>query len=379
LYPGSKLKTYLYGSYGHQNGGDDAFVEVVLREHAKYCRPSDFIAQSHAPLRTSQGIIKSTTTKKYFKGQHVIQHYLNTLNLDRVLYAGGGIHTFSEDLLAQRKVLERNPKAICAAVGVSVGPFKEQASIDECKRFLEKFSFVGVRGEASYDRLRRMDAQVQYELTFDIAVLMKDVLDISCASTSRKEKSVGVSMLTQAHTYHPTWGKDELLKADEQRLDLVALMLNNLIREKSCDSIHLIDFCSHALYTDYDILERLKAKLLTDVPVFHEPYGNDPIELFKRVSGMGCMIAMRLHAAVFAYTSGVPCLILPYQNKNQEWAEQIGLPKDDLLDFVSGDAQAYTERLQVLLASGCVNAALPLDDAIRAARRNWESLEKTGF
>jgi polysaccharide pyruvyl transferase WcaK-like protein len=372
------VKTYLFGSYGFHNGGDDAFVEVAIWGLTNYCRPSEIIAHSSAPLRTSHGVVKSAATKKYFKGQHVIQHYLNTRSLDRVLYAGGGIHTFSENLKAQRKVIERNPEAICAAVGVSIGPFKDQGAVDECRRLLEKLSFVGVRGKASYDRLREMDAPVRYELTFDIAFLMREILNIPGMEICREEKTIGVSLLAQARTYHPYLKIDELLKADEQRVDLVAGMLNELIRKKLCDSIHLIDFCANGHNNDFLIHERLKAKLLPGVPVFHESYGNDPIVLFKKVMGMGCMIAMRLHAAVFAYASGVPCLFLPYQDKCLEWADMIGLPEVDLLDHVHGSFEAYAERL-LLLASGGDNATLPRGDALRAALRNWEALTDLGF
>jgi polysaccharide pyruvyl transferase WcaK-like protein len=373
------LKTYLRGSFGHHNGGDDAFVEVALWGHAKYCRPSRIIAQSPEPLFTSRGVIKSVTTKRYIIGQHLIQHYLNTRNLDRVLYVGGGIHTFSEELKEQRKILERNPRALCAAVGVSVGPFKDQSAIDECKRLLDKFSFIGVRGKSSYDRLREMDVQAHFEQTFDVAVLMRELLDDPVVPAGRKNKTVGVSLLTQERAYHPAMNISERLNADEQRINLVAGILNGMIRNKSCERIHLLDFCSHDLYTDFDILERLKTKLLPGIPVVHDPYANDPIALYRKVAGMGCMIAMRLHASVFAYTLGVPCLVLPYQEKNLEWAELIGLPKDDLLDFGRGDALAYSERLQTLLATDCVNATLPVEDAIRAARRNWEALAEIGF
>ena len=373
------MKTYLYGSYGHNNGGDDAFVEVALRGLAKYCRPSGIVAQSPVPLHTSQGVVTSTTAKGYFKGHHLIQHYLSTRNLDRILYAGGGIHTFAEELKIQCKVLERNPKAICAAIGVSVGPFKNRASIDECRRFLEKFSFVGVRGKASYDRLKEMDAQVRYELTFDIAVLLRETLDFPSVKTCSQEKTVGVSLLRQANAYHPTLSLDERIRADAQRIELVAGILNDLNSKNLCDTVHLIDFCSHALSSDFDILEELKSKLSPGVAVVHEPYLNDPIALFKKVAAMGCMIAMRLHAAVFAYASGVPCLVLPYQDKSLEWADMIGLPRDDLLDLTNGSAQLYAERLQGFLASGGVNSTLPLDDAFKAARRNWEVLAELGF
>jgi polysaccharide pyruvyl transferase WcaK-like protein len=373
------MKTYLYGSYGHHNGGDDAFVEVALWGYEKFCRPSCIVAEASMPLCTSQGVVKSAVTKRYFKGQHFIQHYISTRNLDRILYVGGGIHTFSEELKKQRKILERNPDAICAAIGVSVGPFKDQAAIDECKRFLEKFSYVGVRGKASLERLQSMDVQVRYELTFDIAVLMRELLNVPAKNTVCGGKTVGVSLLTQARAYHPAMNKEDLLKADEQRLEMVASMLNNLIQKKSCESVHLIDFCSHSIYSDFEIHERLKAKLLPGVPVIHEPYNNDPIALFKKVAGMDCMIAMRLHAAVFAYASGVPCLILPYQDKNIEWADMIKLPKDDLLDISGGDSQAYTERLQLFLASGSDKTILPLSDALQAARKNWEALADLNF
>ena len=366
------MNTYLVGSFGEHNGGDDAFVEVALDGLARYCKPSKVIAHSRTPLSTSRGVVKPEVTRRYFKGQNSIQRFLNTRNLSRILYAGGGIHTDANVLRGQRRILERNPECLSAAVGVSVWPLKDQVTIDECRRLLEKFSFIGVRGRASFERLRQMDVQARYELTFDIAVLLRVMMSQSHFQVEHGNRSVGVSLRACDQLGPPN------LNCDEKRINFVAAILNELIEGNKC-SVHLIDFCSHREFGDYDILERLRSKLLNGVPIYHERYDDDPIGLLKRVMRVNCMIAMRLHAAVFAYTCNIPCLFLPYEDKCLEWADMAGLPGDDVVDPVHGSVHAYARRLSAMLANKKGNAMTPLSAAIKAAQRNWDVLAELGF
>lgn len=372
------MKTYLVGSFGQHNGGDDAFVEVALWGLDRFCAPGTIVLSAPEAVPTSRGLIPATVTRRRFKGQHRIQHYLSTRNLGRVLYAGGGIHSFASELDAQARVLDRNPGARCAAVGVSVWPFKDARSVDAFKRFVEHFAFIGVRGRASYERLKAIDAQVSFEQTFDIAVSLLDMLGQPVKSPSG-ERIVGVSLLSQAPTYHPSLDSASLREADEKRLGLVAGILNSAIASGACDAIHLLDFCSHERFGDHAIHERLAARLVKGIPVVHERYTGDALSLFRRVSRLRCMIAMRLHAAVFAFSAQVPCLMLPYQDKSYEWADMVGLPVGDRLEPSGSEIGLQVQRLTDLLASGSPNAALSVGEAQKAARRNWEALAAIGF
>jgi polysaccharide pyruvyl transferase WcaK-like protein len=371
------VKTYLVGSFGQQNGGDDAFVEVALWGLERFCSPGTVVLSAPEPVQTSRGLIPATVTRRRFKGQHRIQRYLNTRNLDRVLYAGGGIHSFAAELDAQARVLDRNPAARSAAVGVSVWPFKDAQSVDAFKRFVEHFAFLGVRGRASYERLKAIDAQVRFELTFDIAVSLLDMLGPPVRSLVG-QRIVGVSLLSQAPTYHPGLDPAALRAVDERRVELVAGMLNAAIASGACDAIHMLDFCSHERFGDYAIHEQLAARLVKGFPVVHEPYAGDPLSLFRQVSRLQCMIAMRLHAAVFAFSAQVPFLMLPYQDKSYEWADIVGLPVSDRIE-PGTEVGPHAERLRDLLASEVPNAALPVGEALKAARRNWEALAAIGF
>jgi len=372
------VKTYLVGSYGQHNAGDDAFVEVALWGMQQYCLPSNVIARAPETLKTSRGSVKADVTKRIVKGQHFVQRYLSTLNLDRILYVGGGIHTFSKNLIDQQKIFKRNKRAKGAAIGVSVGPFRNIQDRDECNRLLEKFEFVGVRGKHSYNLLKEIDAQVRYELTFDVAPLLNEIIVLP-PPKNKNRKNIGISLLDQTLCCHPVYAKDELEKQSDSYIKIISEILNKLLKNDTDIVIYLLEFCSHYTYADSFVLDRLKNMLTAGVNIQYVKYSDNPLELFNVIREIDCMIAMRLHAAVFAYSQDVPCLLIPYQNKCFEWAETIGVPECDLIKPNIKLLDQYYDRLDFLLKSCANNACKPVYEAITAARRNFEVLSEIGF
>jgi polysaccharide pyruvyl transferase WcaK-like protein len=56
-------------------------------------------------------------------------------------------------------------------------------------------------------------------------------------------------------------------------------------------------------------------------------------ETLSRIADMEVMIAMRLHAAILASSSGIPTLVLSYWSKTREFAQLLSLPCIDAHDF----------------------------------------------
>jgi polysaccharide pyruvyl transferase WcaK-like protein len=61
-------------------------------------------------------------------------------------------------------------------------------------------------------------------------------------------------------------------------------------------------------------------------PVQRIHYTNRPVEYLEVLASSGLCIAMRLHAAVFAYCVSTPAVVLSYHEKCDEWAAMIDQP-----------------------------------------------------
>jgi len=243
---------------------------------------------------------------------------------------------------------------------------------------LEKFEFVGVRGKHSYNLLKEIDAQVRYELTFDVAPLLNEIIVLP-PPKNKNRKNIGISLLDQTLCCHPVYAKDELEKQSDSYIKIISEILNKLLKNDTDIVIYLLEFCSHYTYADSFVLDRLKNMLTAGVNIQYVKYSDNPLELFNVIREIDCMIAMRLHAAVFAYSQDVPCLLIPYQNKCFEWAETIGVPECDLIKPNIKLLDQYYDRLDFLLKSCANNACKPVYEAITAARRNFEVLSEIGF
>jgi polysaccharide pyruvyl transferase WcaK-like protein len=91
-----------------------------------------------------------------------------------------------------------------------------------------------------------------------------------------------------------------------------------------------------------------------------------PSAVMARCGAGEAMIAMRLHALIFAAAQGVPCVAINYDPKVQALAEIIGAP---LLENLSA---AELKRLPEAVAEARPMAAGHLDDLKKAALRNAE-------
>ena len=83
------------------------------------------------------------------------------------------------------------------------------------------------------------------------------------------------------------------------------------------------------------------------------------------------VVAMRLHAAVFAYSLGVPTIIAPYHEKCVEWSETIGQPSELTLGMSSWEEPELSMALRVALGPDPPCPQLPLTTARQRALRNW--------
>jgi polysaccharide pyruvyl transferase WcaK-like protein len=83
------------------------------------------------------------------------------------------------------------------------------------------------------------------------------------------------------------------------------------------------------------------------------------------------VLAMRLHAAIFAYAHGRPTVILPYHEKCLEWAEMIQQPEEMTLRIGEWSAADVHGAIARALSPSPPGPRLSLHEASRKALGNW--------
>jgi polysaccharide pyruvyl transferase WcaK-like protein len=100
-----------------------------------------------------------------------------------------------------------------------------------------------------------------------------------------------------------------------------------------------------------------------------EPYEGDPRKVWERIATLEGIVAMRLHAGIFAYCSQTPTLLVPYEEKSHAWAAMVGHPPELVrsLETVTGDDLEW-------LVTEAPMPTLPIGEARAAASRNFEAI-----
>ena len=118
---------------------------------------------------------------------------------------------------------------------------------------------------------------------------------------------------------------------------------------------------------DLDAAESVASRL-GDAIVVREPFG--PREMLALIGGLDLLVAMRLHALIFAASQGVPIVPVAYDRKVAALAEELGedapLPADGLdaralegrIEAVASDRSGRRDRLRRVAAALRERAAL---------------------
>src|SRR5205085_8290897 len=86
----------------------------------------------------------------------------------------------------------------------------------------------------------------------------------------------------------------------------------------------LLAFNGHPRNGDIELAHRLADDLAREVPCRVVSYDGDVPSMLAAVAECHAVLAMRLHAGIFAYASGVPLAFINYHPKCQEFAESVG-------------------------------------------------------
>lgn len=356
-------RVVLFGYYGELNAGDDAFTVVC----------SDYLLRFGA---RRVGVLADTLPQvPCFVGSALLLHRRWRGVAERVenarirlwgalgasvIVGGGSIFRDRSGLRELRGILDRSPKGRHAAVGVSIGPYRDDGAQRLLAELLPRFCFVGVRDKVSLERVRETAPDARVKLTFDLGPLLPGVRGSAIGGIPPEDRrGLGISLRG-----------DQVGDSD---LNLLAKGLARTLDQGLADRLVLLSLNSHPWKGDAEIHRALAARVNRPESVEIVEHDGNPFAMWDRVGRLRAMVAMRLHAAVFAHGNAVPTFIVPYEEKNLEWGDMSGHP-ESMIGTLS-DAVDY--GLPLLLGEAPPMPTLTPEESVERALANFAWLDSS--
>lgn len=301
------------GAYGMVNFGDDLFVSVAM-ENSERIWPHS-VVKTFVPrashLYASNGILG--------KSLRAVSAITGAIWSDKIVFFGGSIlQSFSGTKKLRLQVAKDRPLQM---LGVSIGPFHSDLALIEVKRVLAGTDRLVVRDNASLDRL--------YE-NFEpgerpIASNGGDLAALSSLVRKAPQRGETITVCPSSDA-----GTD---------IELIAKQIVDAIDEiaeydgKDAGPVRLLALSCNPNSNDRTICEKL-AKILSDrgLQCAVEIYADLGLARTCDLIARSRMVwTERLHAAVVAYLSEVPFLIVGHHQKCVDFSNDIGLGDEVLV------------------------------------------------
>jgi polysaccharide pyruvyl transferase CsaB len=359
------VNIFLSGYYGYANAGDEAVLASII-EHLASEAPARIsslpvqdrhftvtagdVAQAqalHGPHSERAGWKLSCIARQ---APRALAQGIRSCDL---FISGGG--SLLQDVTSVRNIvyytglirfarLARKPVMIYAQ---GVGPLRQSISRKLARAALQNASAITVRDEASRDLLAQIGVRREVQVTADPVWALPSLP----TSAPNLQGQTGKTWMVSLRSW--TEGGRGFGSALAQAARAQGARLQFLPMQPQHDG---------PLIRKY-LQEHAGALGAPDGSEVLDTQGRHPSEIVAMTAGAHVMIAMRLHALIFAASRGVPCVAVNYDPKVEALARIMGAPcLDDLNDPVAlqkaiADARPLgPERLQVLAEAARSNA-----------------------
>lgn len=360
-------RVLISGYYGVQNTGDDALLAASAWGARLAFGSSLAIAATASRLPIfpgSSSIRPATPAAQRFRGEARLRRAWEAFRAQSFLFGGGSVFHTAEQLNLVRRLLDLSGGGPHLAAGVSLGPFRSVADERACARVLRRLRFVGLRDQESHEMARALAPGIESRLTFDVAPLIARLDGAPTRPAIRR--GIGFALCENE-------GDRSDREGDLQRRERIASVLS-ILKSDFDEEVVFIDFNGDPQRGDLEVHADLAARARNlRIPVRRVTYDPHPLEMLRTVAGLRAIVAMRLHAAVFAFLTGVPTVMLSYHPKCVGWANQVGLPTAPQ-DSKTFDVRAVADQLMTAVQGQAPAPALSVAAAEERALLNFPDL-----
>lgn len=360
----SKYKeVLLIGYYGRNNTGDDAMLFSLL----SLLKDNSTIKKYTVPTNIQISVPEELLNQVKVIPRRPLSILAEIIQTDAILIGGGTIfHDYSKKIRyiwASFRYLilitwARFLKKPVYLVGIGFGPFTTTSGRLIALLISRLVNYITVRDVESYKYLQTLHVPTsKYNLTFDLSGNMAEI------NLQEKVQSniLGVSIIPFFYGYSNNPRKD---------IDLayaIAKSLNKwLVKDPLCE-IHFLTFLGIAEGDgDIKIIQRVYQLIEEKNRVKIIDYSSDPRILLSHFNKCRAIVTMRYHAAVFAYLTKRPMIVLNYHPKCQSFVNDIGLTNHAVLSIQDILEGKLIDSLNSLFSSPDLHLAkLPLSEARR--------------
>jgi len=326
------LRILLCGYYGQMNSGDDALAYVCLDQIYKYWNDNVIVEiMSDTPIAhpCQIKVVYPNLTRKFSRISAL-------LRADALVYGGGGVfqdHRGLGDLYEKLKfaIIAKLKKIPIVYLSVSIGPLTTRRGKVLTKMILNLADFVSVRDEKSYNILKEeLKICTELDLTYDLALLMRESVTV----VSREEKTVGVSLLPLVDSFY--------LKHDKHLYENICRSLNWVALQGY--KIKFIAF--NKTSGDDSISKKISEQIAPPVEIEFVDYNKNPYSVLEEVGRCTVFVGMRLHAIIFSYVMNVPCLMINYHPKCEEFVKHMRINSETIID----NSFELTDKLKAIIS-----------------------------
>ena len=312
------MNFFLSGYYGYDNAGDEAVLAAILDHIGALAPDASFTITAGDPARTQAN--HGTGRKLRAIGRQNPKHLVPAIRACDVFISGGG--SLLQDVTSVRNVvyytslirfarLSRKPVMIYAQ---GVGPLKNAISQKLARAAMQSARVITLRDEESAALLRRIGVRRKIEVTADPVWALGRMKDEGGRRKNDSSFILHPSSLPNWAVALRSWPGEEGTQSTQRFVEAVrALAQENQARLRFFPMQHPADFA---------ILQGagVKENEIEGAPWRH------PKETLRLISECDLMIAMRLHALIFAGAVQVPCVAVNYDPKVASLARIMGAP-----------------------------------------------------
>lgn len=314
----------LLGWNGRQNAGDDAMTLAFCRQ-IRISFPCASISVYADQRYLSEDVWNERVTGLSFLNfamriPYVRQYVLRAIynrwfirkkGLDLLIIGGGSVfrnkHTMNHYARVCKLLKKRRYAARILALSVSVGPFETDADTRAYRALSGYLDKIVVRDSRSLELVRQFSPEVKCEFAMDAAMSCVPWLSDKTVAEIRPGTQKVIAVCLRA---------GEEVREQEKIVSYLSRLDTELYK------IHFIGLSYNKKYDDGAWSKRMGAKLVGFDTTF-TVYDGNLSHIINALQNSDIVIAVRLHALVFAVALGKPILYYAYQSKLNDLAKTI--------------------------------------------------------
>ena len=267
-------------------------------------------------------------------------------------------------------------------VGVSAGPFawplpQRLWMAPLCRRALDCYDILFVRDRFSRPALDRLGVSTRVVESTDAAVFLPAGPDPSYAEVERRIRaSRRPRLVVCTRDYQPAYS-DAIRVRDRVYADLAGVL--DAVQRELADVFFLSTDhnAQPQKRTDVEVARDLQARMRTPGSVVIDIDVMNPSALKHLYGQFDAMLSLRLHPTILALGRSVPCLLLSYDPKCDDFFDRLGL-QDYSIPLDAFDPAAAIGRIRRMLRDDALRRAIAerYEALARAHASDWDPMHE---